>query len=133
MNKELIEIDKLFKSNNYDEVISKTKKLIKKGQIIAPYYNLLGLSLDKIGKTYQAEKTFLDAINKNSKEISFYSNLANILIKQNKLNEAEKYLIKGLEIKADDTFSLIVLLNFFSISLLETIIKLGSQSSIKYL
>ena len=106
MNKELIEIDKLFKSNNYDEVISKTKKLIKKGQIIAPYYNLLGLSLDKIGKTYQAEKTFLDAINKNSKEISFYSNLANILIKQNKLNEAEKYLIKGLEIKADDTFSL---------------------------
>ena len=106
MNKELIEIDRLFKSNNYDEVISKTKKLIKRGQIIAPYYNLLGLSLDKIGKTYQAEKTFLDAINKNSKEISFYSNLANILIKQNKLNEAEKYLIKGLEIKADDTFSL---------------------------
>ena len=31
------------------------------------------------------------------------------------------------------SFSLIVLLNFFSISLFETITKLGSQSSIKYL
>ncbi len=106
MNKELFEIDKLFKSNNFDEVISKTKKLIKKGNFFAPYFNLLGLSLDKLGKSYQAEKIFLDAINKNSRETSFYSNLAHILINQNKLNDVEKYLKKSLDINEKDIFSL---------------------------
>ena len=106
MNKNLFELDSLFKSNKFDEVVLKTKKLIKKGEIIAPYYNLLGISLDNLGKIYEAEKNFRDAIKKNPNEISYYSNLSKILIKQNKLAEAEEFLNKALEIKSNDTFSL---------------------------
>ena len=106
MNKNLFELDSLFKSNKFDEVVLKTKKLIKKGEIIAPYFNLLGISLDNLGKIYEAEKNFRDAIKKNPNEISYYSNLSKILIKQNKLAEAEEFLNKALEIKSNDTFSL---------------------------
>ncbi len=106
MNKELVELDKLFKLNKFDEVISKTKKLIKKGEFFAPYYNLLGISLDNIGNSYKAEKIFQEAIKKNSKEISYYSNLARILIKQDKLDEAEKILTESSKIKSDDQYSL---------------------------
>ena len=100
MNKELFELDKLFKSNKFDEVISKTKKLIKKGENFAPYYNLLGISLDNTGETFKAEKIFLEAIKKNSKEISYYSNLGKVLIKQDKLKEAENILLPQINFSA---------------------------------
>ncbi len=106
MNKDLIEIDKLYKSNNFDEVISKTRKLIKKGETYSPYYNLLGISLDNIGLTEDSERSFREAIKINSKEISHYSNLARILIKLSKLNEAEEILKLGKEIKNDDIYIL---------------------------
>ena len=109
MNKDLIEIDKLYKSNNFDEVISKTRKLIKKGETYSPYYNLLGISLDNIGLTADSERSFREAIKINSKEISHYSNLARILIKLSKLNEAEEILKLGKEIKNDDIYILFVL------------------------
>ena len=106
MNKDLAQLDKLFKLNKFEEVISRTKKLIKKKDFIPPYYNLLGISLDNIGKSYKAEKIFFEAIKKNSKEISFYSNLGKILIKQDKLDEAESILNSAIKIKPDDPFSL---------------------------
>ncbi len=106
MNKNLVELDKLFKSNKFEEVILRTKKLIKKKEKIPPYYNLLGISLDNIGKTYKAEKIFIEAIKENSNEISYYSNLAKILIKQNKLEEAEKILNQAIKININDPYSL---------------------------
>ncbi len=106
MNKDLAELDKLFKSNQFEEVILRAKKLIKKKDKIAPYFNLLGISLDNIGKTYKAEKIFIEAIKENPKEISYYSNLAKILIKQNKLKDAEKILNDAIKIKPQDPFSL---------------------------
>ena len=48
MNKELFELDKLFKLNKFEEVVSKTQKLIKSGNIIPPFYNLRGVSLENI-------------------------------------------------------------------------------------
>ena len=96
MNKELAELDRLFKLNKFEDVISITTKLIKKKDKIAPYYNLLGISLDNIGKTYKAEKIFIEAIKNDIKEISYYSNLSRILIKQNKLKDAEKFLNDAL-------------------------------------
>ena len=44
MNKELQELDKLFKENKWNQVVKKTKILIKAEEAIAPYYNILGLS-----------------------------------------------------------------------------------------
>ena len=106
MNKELFELDKLFKSNRFDEVVSRTQKLIKSGNAIAPYYNLRGVSFENLGKNYKAIKNFRDAIDKNPNEISYYSNLARILIKQDELKKAEHFLEKALEIKSDDIYSL---------------------------
>ena len=91
MNKDLIDIDGLYKSGNFIEVIEKTKKLIKKGQTSVAYYNLLGISLDNIGKSDEAEKYFNEAIKINSEEISHYSNLAKILLKKVKLMMQKKY------------------------------------------
>ena len=54
MNKELFELDRLFKLNKFDEVISRSKKLIQAGQAIPPFYNLRGVSLDNIGKSQKA-------------------------------------------------------------------------------
>ena len=47
MNKELQELDKLFKESKWNQVVKKTKNLINTGEDIAVYYNLLGLSLSK--------------------------------------------------------------------------------------
>tara|TARA_B100000073_G_scaffold348149_1_gene365360 strand:+ start:1820 stop:3409 length:1590 start_codon:yes stop_codon:yes gene_type:complete len=106
MNKELFELDKLFKLNKFEEVVSKTQKLIKSGNIIPPFYNLRGVSLENIGQNDKAIKNFQEAIQKDPNEISYYSNLARILIKQNELEKAEDILSKALIIKPDDTYSL---------------------------
>ena len=103
MSNELFEIDKLYRSNKFDKVVAKTKKLIKKGEYLSPYYNLLGISLDNLGQTLEAEKYLYEAINKNPGEISHYSNLARILIKQNKLKLAEEILNKGITINSGDS------------------------------
>ena len=99
MNKELFELDKLFKLNKFEEVVSKTQKLIKSGNIIPPFYNLRGVSLENIGQNDKAIKNFQEAIQKDPNEISYYSNLARILIKQNELEKAEDILSKALIIK----------------------------------
>lgn len=103
MSNELFEIDKLYRSNKFDKVVAKTKKLIKKGQNLSPYYNLLGISLDNLGQTLEAEKYLFEAINKNPGEISHYSNLARILIKQKKFKPAEEILNKGIKINSSDS------------------------------
>ena len=54
----------------------------------------------------KAIKNFQEAIQKDPNEISYYSNLARILIKQNELEKAEDILSKALIIKPDDTYSL---------------------------
>ena len=64
MNKELLQIDKLFKENKFNQVIKKTKVLINSESEIPPYYNLLGLSLSRLGKDLEAEKYFLQGIKK---------------------------------------------------------------------
>ena len=54
MNKELLQIDKLFKENKFNQVIKKTKVLINSESEIPPYYNLLGLSLSRLGKRFRS-------------------------------------------------------------------------------
>ena len=70
MNKELQELDKLFKENKWNQVVKKTKILINSEKVIAPYYNLLGLSLSKLNKNQDAENFFIKGINKFIHHIS---------------------------------------------------------------
>ena len=49
---------------------SKSKNLVLSNQVVAPYFNLLGLSLSQLGKNEDAEKFLLDGINKFPNEIN---------------------------------------------------------------
>jgi len=106
MNKELVELDTLFRSKKFDEVVSQSKKLIQTGNFTPFIFNLRGISLENLGKNEKAFKNFEDAIKKNSKEVSYYSNAARILIKIGRINKAENYLNSALKIKKDHIFSL---------------------------
>ena len=109
MNKELLQIDKLFKENKFNQVIKKTKSLINSNEQIPPYYNLLGLSLSRIGKDIDAEKHFLEGIKKYPNEISLRSNIAQIQLNLKKITEAEENLNYAFKIDKEDIFSLFVL------------------------
>ena len=109
MNKELLQIDKLFKENKFNQVIKKTKSLINSNEQIPPYYNLLGLSLSRIGKDIDAEKYFLEGIKKYPNEISLRSNIAQIQLNLKKITEAEENLNYAFKIDKEDIFSLFVL------------------------
>ncbi len=106
MNKEIENLDKLFRLRKFEEVITQSKKLIQGRNVTPIIYNLRGISFENIGKNHKAVKNFEDAIKKNPNEVSYYSNIARILIKQGKINKAENYLNSALEIKNDHIFSL---------------------------
>ena len=109
MNKELQELDKLFKENKWNQVVKKTKILINSEEAIAPYYNLLGLSLSKLNKNQDAENFFIKGINKFPDEISLKSNIALTQIKLNELDKAEQNLNKAIKINEDDIYTLFVI------------------------
>ena len=75
MNKDLYELDKLYKENKFNQVVKQSKLLIASDKSIPPYYNLLGLSLSKLGKDKEAETYFLEGIKRFPNEISFKSNI----------------------------------------------------------
>tara|TARA_Y100000590_G_scaffold222701_1_gene252028 strand:- start:3632 stop:5197 length:1566 start_codon:yes stop_codon:yes gene_type:complete len=106
MNKELQELDKLFKESKWNQVVKKTKNLINTGEDIAVYYNLLGLSLSKLDKNQDAEKFFIDGINKFPNEVSLRSNIALIQIKLKKLDKAEQNLNEAIKINSEDIYTL---------------------------
>ena len=58
MNKDLYELDKLYKENKFNQVVKQSKILINSKESIAPFYNLLGLSLSRLGKDQEAEFFF---------------------------------------------------------------------------
>ncbi len=109
MNKNLYELDKLYKENKFNQVVKKTKELINSDNIIAPYYNLLGLSLSRLGKDQEAEIIFLEGIDKFPDEISLKSNISLTQINLNKYDEAQKNINKALNINNKDTFTLYAL------------------------
>ena len=111
MNKSLQEIDKLFKNRKYNQVIKKAKKLVTSKEVIPPFYNLLGLSLAKIGKDQESEVCFIEGIKKFPNEISLKSNIALIQLNLKKLKEAEKSINDALKINDKDVYTLYALGN----------------------
>ena len=104
MNKNLYELDKLYKENKFNQVVKKTKELIKSDNIIAPFYNLLGLSLSRLGKDREAEITFLEGIDKFPDEISLKSNAALTQINLKKNDKAQENINRALKINNKDIY-----------------------------
>tara|TARA_B100001121_G_scaffold309980_1_gene338863 strand:+ start:2619 stop:4181 length:1563 start_codon:yes stop_codon:yes gene_type:complete len=111
MNKNLQEIDKLFKNKKYNQVIKKTKKLVNSKEVIPPFYNLLGLSLAKIGKEQESELCFIEGIKKFPNEISLKSNISLIQLDLKKFSQAEKNINEALRINQEDIYTIYALAN----------------------
>ena len=56
MDKLLQELDTFFKDNKWNQIVKKTKSIINTNKAIPPYFNLVGLSLSKLGKDLDAKK-----------------------------------------------------------------------------
>ena len=76
----------MFKNRKYNQVIKKAKKLVTSKEVIPPFYNLLGLSLAKIGKDQESEICFIEGIKKFPNEISLKSNIA-FGVEKSKIND----------------------------------------------
>ena len=106
MDKILIELDQLFKDNKLNQVVKITKENINTHKAIAPYFNLLGMSLAKLGKNDEAKKFLLGGINKFPNEISLKSNIGLVLINLKDYNLAEKYIYEAIKINKEDIYAL---------------------------
>ena len=106
MNKELQDLDKLFNEKKWNQVVKKSKNLVLSNQVVAPYFNLLGLSLSQLGKNEDAEKFLLDGINKFPNEISLKSNIALIQILLKKLEDAQHHLNEAIKLNKNDIHTL---------------------------
>ena len=106
MDKLLQELDTFFKDNKWNQIVKKTKSIINTNKAIPPYFNLVGLSLSKLGKDLDAKKTFLEGINKFPDEISLKSNVALVLTNLKEYDLAEKHINDGEKINKDDIFLL---------------------------
>jgi len=111
MNKELQELDKLFRENKWNQVVKKAEKLINSKDVIHPYFNLLSLSLSQLGKNEKAESFLIDGIKKFPSEISLRSNIALIQILLKKLEDAGKNLEVANKINKDDIHTLFAMAN----------------------
>ena len=105
MNKDLYELDKLYKENKFNQVVKQSKLLINSDKSIPPYYNLLGLSLSRLGKDQEAEIFFLEGIKKFPSEISLKSNIALTQINLNKIEMAEGNLNEAIKINSEDIYT----------------------------
>jgi len=88
----------LYNTNKYDDVIAKTKVLLKKynNQIIL--YNLLSLSLSGKGDRLEAIKVLEKALKIESNNIYVINNLGLLYFKLNDYSKAEIYLDRALTI-----------------------------------
>ena len=90
LNKELNKVKKLFFEKKYEQVLIKSKKIIKKFNKAIPFYNFIGLALIEQKKYNEAHEFFSStAINNN--EPSILANLALINKIKKNYTEAEKY------------------------------------------
>ena len=106
MNKDQIEsevkiIQNLFFTNNYNTIISLSKKGIKKYPKISIFYNLLGLALSNLGRFENAEIVLLRGHKVNPNDLAIINNLANVHKSRHNFTEAENLFNKSIKLKKD--------------------------------
>ena len=95
---EIKNLDLNFRKHDYTGVIERSKNLIEKFPNIIPFYNYLGLSLEKTGKINEAENVFNKALFSNPNEVSILANLGEIYRKKKKFAKSRELLLKSLKI-----------------------------------
>ena len=95
---EIKNLDLNYRKNDYIRVIERSKNLIKKFPNIVPFYNYLGLSLEKTGRINEAVNIFNKALFSNPNEVSILANLGEIYRKKGKFEKSRELLLKALKI-----------------------------------
>lgn len=109
LNKELQKLQKMYQLKKYNDVIIKSKILIKKFPNIIPFYNAIGLSFKELGNYNEGKNYLLKGLEINGDEVNLLSNLGLILKDEKKYEEAEKIFLKAISINKQN---IIVLINY---------------------
>ena len=104
---EMEKIKKFFSVKQYDVVIEKTKKLLKKDKYQLIFYNYIGLSYKQLNKLEDATKTFKQALKIFPNSESLLGNIGSVLRLSDKLSEAEEYFERSLEINPNNVSTLV--------------------------
>ena len=101
LEKKVKSILAFFSAGNYEEVILRTKVLLKKYPDLIDLHNILALAYNGINKQKEGIKILEDVILKQPKNIHFLNNLGMMHSTLNNYNASYKFLNKALEIKPD--------------------------------
>lgn len=107
IKKEIKIIQNLFENKYFDEVIIKTKILLKKDPKQIFFYNLMGLSYRQINNFELAEKILKQGLKINPKSASILVNLGSLYRLQGKLNDAKENIELALKINANNFSALV--------------------------
>ncbi len=99
--KKIKNILKLYEIGSFEDVISRTKPLIKKYPDIVDLYNLLALSYNGLNKTGDAIKILEDVLKRDPNNIHALNNLGMIHSGISSFELSKIYLDKALKIKPD--------------------------------
>ena len=90
ITKETNKIQNLYTEKNFEKVIEKTIKLLKKDPTQEIFYNLIGLSYRQLNNLEQAEKVFNQGLKIKPNSPSILVNLGAVYRAQGKYDEAKK-------------------------------------------
>src|SRR5210317_222909 len=98
ITKETNKIQNLYTEKNFEKVIEKTIKLLKKDPTQEIFYNLIGLSYRQLNNLEQAEKVFNQGLKIKPNSPSILVNLGAVYRAQGKYDEAKKTIKLALKI-----------------------------------
>ena len=86
--KEMVELESLYKSNQFDSLEDKVRKLVENHPRVSILYNILGIALQKKGDFKESILNFSQAINIQPNFDLAHNNLGNVLKETGKFEEA---------------------------------------------
>ena len=99
LKKKIDAILNFYRSNKYDEVIARTKPLLKKFPKLIFFYNILSLAYNAKEEYEKGIEILNQAIKIEPKNVLILNNLGLIHSNLNNLETAENYLERALKIK----------------------------------
>ena len=107
LNAEFTKIHNFYQTQNYEEVINRSKILIKKYPEAIPLYNALGLAHLQKGEYNFALKSLKEALKINSKDSNVLCNLGLVSKAQKNNLLAERYYKKAIDLNPNHFIALL--------------------------
>ena len=104
---EMEKIKKFFSVQQYETVIEKTKKLLKKDNTQVAFYNYIALSYKQLGKLDEAYLTIKKGLKMHPNNDSLLGNMGSICRAMDKLSEAENFFKRALDVNPSKVSTLV--------------------------